>query len=214
MTTQPLFISGTGTGVGKTIVAAIITEALEADYWKPVQAGVADGTDAIEVKALISNKHSVIYEEAYKLSVAASPHIAAAKENIRINLETIHGKYLGLPDTGRPLVIEGAGGIMVPLNEHEFVIDLVKMLNAKLILVSKNYLGSINHSMVTAMACSQKDVDTAGWIFNDQYMDYEDEIVEWTDIPKIGSVPFCEIISKPFIKEQAERLRESLLRLL
>ena len=213
--TQPIFITGIGTGIGKTIVSAILTEALHADYWKPVQAGFADGTDALQIKDLISNSTSVIHPELYKLSLAASPHIAARNENVTIKLDLIVEKYGQLcthysPLTTHYLIIEGAGGIMTPLNENEFVINLIQKLNTKVILVSRNYLGSINHSLLTAAVCEQKNIEAVGWIFNDQYMNYENEIVQWTGYKKIASIPFTKTIDKKFIKEEANKFKQSL----
>jgi dethiobiotin synthetase len=202
---QPLFITGIGTGVGKTIVSAIVTEALQANYWKPIQAGFEDGTDALQVASLISNSQTIIQPEVYKLVLPASPHIAAKQEGISINLNHIKEQ---LPNTfGKPLIIEGAGGIMVPLNEQAFVIDLIKQLNAKVILVSRNYLGSINHSLLTAMACKQYGIDVLGWIFNDPFMNYEDEIVQWSGYPKIASIPLAETLDRHFVQQQAEQVR-------
>jgi dethiobiotin synthetase len=208
MNNPPIFISGIGTGVGKTIVSAIVTEALQADYWKPIQAGFEEGTDALLVKKLISNPQTTIHPEIYKLKLAASPHIAAKAENIKIDTEEIVNRMSAI--SNRPLIIEGAGGIMVPLNNKEFVIDLVFKLQAKLILVSRNYLGSINHSLLTAAICKQKGVAIAGWIFCDQYMNYENEIVEWSEVPKIGSIPFSNTIDQYFVKQQAVLLQSSL----
>jgi dethiobiotin synthetase len=221
---QPIFITGIGTDVGKTVVAAIITEALQADYWKPVQAGYENGTDAIHVKDIITNNISVIYPEVYKLSLAASPHIAAREANLKIDLNLIVKKYQqlikaktaslvrltdGEKDKQQPinhkLIIEGAGGLLVPLNEDEFVIDLIQKLNVKVILVSRNYLGSINHSLLTAAVCKQKKLNVIGWIFNDQYMNYEDEIVQWSGYKKIASIPLTKNISRDFIKQQADK---------
>jgi dethiobiotin synthetase len=209
---KSIFITGIGTDVGKTIVSAIVTEALQADYWKPVQAGFETGTDALQVSSLISNTLTIVHPEVYKLQMPASPHIAARKENTLINLQNIiHLK----PSTLNPqLVIEGAGGIMVPLNENEFVIDLIEQLQAKVILVSRNYLGSINHSLLTASICKQRNIDVLGWIFNDTYLDYEDEIVQWSGYPKIGSIPFTTCINKDFITQQAKKIQLSLRELL
>jgi dethiobiotin synthetase len=103
---------------------------------------------------------------------------------------------------------------MVPLNENEFVIDLVKKLNAKVILVSRNYLGSINHSLLTAAVCKQNNIEVLGWIFNDHYMNYEDEIVQWSGCPKIISIPFSENPDREFIYSQSILIKpeiESLL---
>ncbi len=201
---QPIFITGIGTGIGKTIISAIVTEALQADYWKPVQAGFEDGTDTLQVQSLISNSISVIHPEVYKLSLPASPHIAAKEEGRKINLQHILQQK---PITNNLLVIEGAGGLMVPLNEHEFVIDLIKKINARVILVSRNYLGSINHSLLTASLCKQRNIDVLGWIFNDQYLNYEEEIVLWSGYPKLTSIPFVNTVDKVFVETQALKLQ-------
>lgn len=212
---QPIFITGIGTGIGKTIVSAIVAEALQADYWKPIQAGFDEGTDALLVKDLISNPTTTIHPEIYKLKLPASPHIAAGEEGHTIDLDKIVQSYHELTNSKiavqkTQMVIEGAGGLLVPLNENEFVIDLIKKLQAKVILVSRNYLGSINHSLLTAVVCKQHDLDVMGWIFNDQYMHYEEEIVQWSGYKKIGSVSFAKTIDKAFIKNEADKIRISL----
>jgi len=215
---QVIFITGIGTDVGKTIVSAIITEALQAHYWKPVQAGQAGVTDALWLASMVSNKNTSIFPELYKLQLAASPHIAAREEGLTIDLQAIKNRFndivSSLSSDNSTLIIEGAGGIMVPLNETAFVADLVKLLPVKVILVSRNYLGSINHSLLTAELCKQYKMDVAGWIFNDQYMMYEDEIVRWSGFPKIGSIPFTKNPDKSFIAEQALQIRENLKLLL
>src|SRR5450432_3354418 len=202
---KPIFISGIGTGIGKTLIAAVITEALKADYWKPVQAGYETGTDSSLVASLIGNPQTVIHPETYKLQLAASPHIAAKKENRRIELKKILQDFHKM-NPERPLVIEGAGGLMVPLNEKEFVIDLVKEMDARLVLVSRNYLGSINHSLMTASLCRSYGLDVAGWVFNDNYMDYEQEIASWSDYPALFSLPLFDSISKQTIFDAARKL--------
>lgn len=208
-----IFITGTGTDVGKTLVSAVVAEALNAHYWKPIQAGFADGTDAQWVQAMVTNIHTKIFPELYKLQLPASPHIAAREEGLEINLQEIKNQFTAIMESlaaDDVLVIEGAGGIMVPLNETAFVADLIKLLQAKVILVSRNYLGSINHSLLTAGFCRQSKIDVAGWIFNDQYMSYEEEIVHWSGFPKIGTVPFGQKADKSFIAEQAALLRHNL----
>ena len=209
---QPIFITGIGTGVGKTIASAVVTEALQADYWKPVQAGFEEGTDALTIKNLLSNQTSVIYPESYKLQLPASPHIAAGEENIRIDLNHIVSCQPS-SDT-RHLIVEGAGGILVPLNENEFVIDLIEKLQARVILVSRNYLGSINHSLLTAAICKQRKLDVIGWLFNDQYLNYENEIVNWSGYTKIGSISFSKAVNALFIKNEADKIKNDLIKLL
>lgn len=211
---QPIFITGIGTGVGKTVIAAIITEALRADYWKPVQAGEEDGTDAGFVQSVISNKETKVFPEAYRLSFPASPHIAARKDNKVIEPEQLQQYFKKYHEPGRQLVIEGAGGVLVPLNERYFVADLIRDLDARVVLVSRNYLGSINHSLLTAHYCRQLGLDVLGWVFNDQYLNYESEIAQWSGLPVIGSIPAAAIIDKTFVLEQAERIRPVLLSLL
>jgi dethiobiotin synthetase len=207
---KPIFITGIGTGVGKTLVAAVVATALGGDYWKPVQAGYELGTDSEWIKSVVQNRFSNIYPEVYKFKLAASPHMAAAKEGVEISIGTIIRQFREIRDKhanlNRPLVIEGAGGLLVPLNERDFVIDLVEKLDAKVLLVSRNYLGSINHSLLTALACKSRHLDVAGWVFNDRYLDYEEEIVRWSNFPKIGTLPFSEKPNGDFVRYQAEIL--------
>ncbi len=216
-----IFVTGIGTDVGKTVASAILCEALEADYWKPVQAGFDDGTDAMLLKSLITNKKTIVHPETYKLKLASSPHIAARKEGIEIELDKIVEDYNKIVNNDKPstensklktenLIIEGAGGLMVPLNDNEFIIDLIKKLNAKVILVSKNYLGSINHSLLTASVCKQNNLDVLGWMFNEDFMNYEEEIEAWSGYTKIATVPTSEHINAMFVQQQAMLIKHSL----
>ncbi len=213
---QPLFITGIGTDVGKTLVAAIVTEALQADYWKPIQAGLDGGTDAQIVDCLLSNNQSVVHPELYRLKTPASPHIAARMDGIVIQENDLLTKAKSiLEKTGnKHLVIEGAGGLLVPLSDTLLVADLIKSLQAKVILVSRNYLGSINHSLLTAAYCRNNGIDVAGWIFNDDYMNYENEIVHWSGYPSLGSIPKMDTIDQETVYQQAIRLRPDLLKVL
>jgi dethiobiotin synthetase len=149
--------------------------------------------------------------------MAASPHIAAGEEGIRIDLHTIKDQMQALQangTNGARMIIEGAGGLMVPLNEKEFMADLIQQLQARVVLVSRNYLGSINHSLLTAEVCRQYKLDVLGWVFNDQYMSYEDEIVYWSGFPKIASVPVVQNPDARFIATQAALVKEELKKLL
>ena len=202
-----IFVTGIGTGVGKTFISAIVTRALEADYWKPIQAGFDEGTDSEWVAGMLTGTQSVIHPEVYKLAMPASPHIAAREEGIRINIDEITKK---VPAINRTLLVEGAGGLLVPLNESEFVADLIKALDAKVILVSRNYLGSINHSLLTARVCREMQIPVIGWIFNDQYLNYEEEIVTWSNFPRIASVPYSDNINGTFINSQAAAISKHL----
>lgn len=208
---KPIFVTGIGTGVGKTVAAAIITEALGADYWKPVQSGFEEGTDCNTVQSLISNQQTQFHPEVYKLALPASPHIAAREEGVQININEIIAQQ---PQTANHLVVEGAGGLLVPINEQQFIADMILALDAQVILVSRNYLGSINHSLLTAEACQQRNIPVLGWLFNDQFMQYEEEIVGWTGIRTLGSIPLATNLDKAFVAAQAARIRPALLEVL
>jgi dethiobiotin synthetase len=211
---QPIFVTGTGTAIGKTFVSAVITEVLGADYWKPVQAGYANGTDSEWVRSSVSNSRSVIHPEVYKLKLAASPHLAAREENIVISLDKIHSVYRQLLARTDQLIIEGAGGLLVPLNEKESVLDLIQRLDPGVILVSRNYLGSINHSLLTAQVCRHNNIRVLGWIFNDSFMDYGDDIARLSGYPRLGSIPKYTKIDKLTIISEAVCLKENLLKAL
>jgi len=203
----PIFITGTGTDVGKTLIASIVTEALQADYWKPVQAGFSDGTDSLRIKDLISNNQTKIHPELYLLEMPASPHLSAPAEGKEIKIkEIIH--YL--PKTKKQLIIKGAGGLMVPLNQKELILNLIKKLNARVIIVSKNELGSINHSLLTAAVLKKEKVNVLGWIFTEEYINYQKEISEWTGYPVIASVKHLPVISKEIIKAEAKKMLSKL----
>lgn len=204
---KPIFITGTGTDVGKTLISAIIVEALRADYWKPVQAGFTDGTDSLRISELISNKKTKIHPELYLLKMPASPHIAAPDEGSKIKIKKIVDH---LPKTKNKLLIEGAGGLMVPLNNKELILDLIKKLKAQVIIVSKNELGSINHSLLTAAALRKEKINVAGWIFTEEYKSYEGEISDWSGYPIIAKINHLPLISKETIKAEAIRIRSIL----
>jgi dethiobiotin synthetase len=211
---KPIFITGIGTDVGKTLVSAIVTEALQADYWKPIQAGFDQGTDANYVRSMLSNAQSRIVPEVYMLRMPASPHIAAREEKMTIQKEQILSAFGQLPDDNGYLVIEGAGGLLVPLAYDYFVADLIRDLDARVVIVSRNYLGSINHSLLTAKVLKDMGADVAGWIFNDQYLQYEEEIVQWSGFPRIGSIPRADLPGRSFVKEQARRIAPALKQML
>jgi dethiobiotin synthetase len=153
------FITAIDTDSGKTLAAAILCEAFKADYWKPIQAGLP--RDADTVMNLISNKQTKIHPEAYLLNTAASPHAAARLDNILISLSSFK-----TPQTSNALIIEGAGGCLVPINDQEFVVDIIKILDIDVIVVADLYLGSINHTLLTLEALRNRNINVKGIIFN------------------------------------------------
>lgn len=168
----PLFVTGIGTDVGKTVISAVLVEKLQADYWKPIQSGDLDNSDTMKVQRLISNSITRFHPEAYRLTQPYSPHKSAALDGITINLDQIK-----LPDTDNQLIIEGAGGLMVPLNDEHFVVDLIQMFNAEVILVVKHYLGSINHTLLSLELLKQKKIKVRALIFNGDRDEYSESIV-------------------------------------
>jgi len=186
------FVTGIGTGIGKTLISAILTEKLQADYWKPIQAGDLDQSDSITVKRLISNTKTTFYPERYALSYPASPHYAAQIDNIKIQLGEIH-----LPKTNNTLIIEGAGGLMVPINENELILDVIKHLQAEVILISQHYLGSINHTLLTANVLKQHHVKIKGIIFNGpENAESQRYIIQYTNLKCLGHVPQLKLINQ------------------
>lgn len=193
------FVTGIDTNVGKTIVSAILTEALKADYWKPVQSGELDNTDSMKIESLIQNKTTVFHPESYRLKVPASPHYSAALERVEIDADKIQ-----LPKTKNKLIVEGAGGLFVPLNKDFLIIDLIQALKIPVILVSKNYLGSINHTLLSIFALQQKNIPIAGIVFNgDSNPATEEYILRYTGVKKLGHVEWEEEISKEWITKKS-----------
>ncbi len=192
MTDKPIFITGIGTGIGKTIVSAIIVEKLKADYWKPIQSGDLETSDTLTVADLISNKTSVFHTETYRLSQPFSPHKSAAIDGVSIEAH----KFI-MPKTDNVLIIEGAGGLMVPLNNQFLIVDLIKQLNAEVILVSRNYLGSINHTLLSVFALKQWEVPIKGIVFNGAEDIYSKEyIVNYTGLEVLGHIPDYDVVDK------------------
>lgn len=203
-----LFITGIGTDVGKTIASAIITEALEADYWKPVQAGDLDTSDSHKIKAFLSNDKTVIYPNSYALNTPASPHLAAEIDGIIIDLEKMTE-----PITNNHLVVEGAGGIFVPLNDQDCVIDLIQP-DYKVIVVSRHYLGSINHTLLTIEALQSRKITIAGILFNgEENQATESVILKKTGLNCIGRIEEEPYFDQNVIREYADLFRDELLKL-
>ena len=202
MSNKKYFVTGIGTGIGKTIVSAILTEMLKADYWKPIQAGELDNSDTMKVKSLVSNDQSFFHPETYALTEPFSPHKSAAIDGIEIDMQ----RFVA-PKTNNNLIIEGAGGLMVPLNNQFLVIDLIKQLNAEVILVSQNYLGSINHTLLSIQTLKQYQIPIAGIIFNgDSNPNSEEYILNYTGLKLLGRIPKYDIVTPKNVFEAANNL--------
>lgn len=203
-----LFITGIGTDVGKTIASAIITESLKADYWKPIQAGDLENSDTHKVKRYVYNNKSIFFENSYALKTPASPHYAATIDNIVVDL-----KKIVEPVTQNHLVVEGAGGLFVPLNAEDCVIDLIQP-DYKVIVVSRHYLGSINHTLLTIEALQNRNIKIAGIVFNgNENKATESIILSKTGINFIGRIEDEPYFDKNVVSEYAALFQEKLLKL-
>jgi dethiobiotin synthetase len=157
-----IFVTGTGTGVGKTMVSAILVAGLSARYWKPVQSGLLEKTDTEWVREMTGLPSTHFYPETYRFRFPLSPHVAATKDGIHIDLE-----LMGLPETpGGHLIVEGAGGIMVPLNENHLMLDLMKKLQLPILLVAESGLGTINHTLLSLDLLKNHCLEVLGVVMN------------------------------------------------
>lgn len=201
-----IFVTGIGTDVGKTVVSSILAEALQADYWKPVQTGSYFSTDADKIRKYVSNTRTVIHPESFVLKQYMSPHAAAELEDMPIAIDKIVP-----PKTENTLIIEGAGGIMVPLNETEFIVDLIKRLDAQVVLVIQNYLGSINHSILSVDALRFRNIPVLGIIFNGPpHKLSEDIILSYSGLKCIGRIMKESVINKEVVSKYAAQFKENL----
>ncbi len=197
-----LIVAGIGTEVGKTVASAVLVETLKADYWKPVQSGALTDSDTNTVRQLVSNSVSRFQPEAYRLTQPLSPHAAAEIDGISIKLENIN-----LPHTDNALVVELAGGLMVPLNNHELNIDLVQRLGLPVVLVSRNYLGSINHTLLSVEACRSRNITLLGILFNGPTVPAtETFILNYTGLSCIGRIAQEAVLTKEIIRAYAATL--------
>jgi len=196
------FVTGIDTDSGKTLVSAILCQALRADYWKPVQAGLP--RDADTVKNLTNNSVR-IFPEAYILKTPASPHAAAALDGVTIEL----AKFIA-PDTEHDLIIEGAGGCLVPLNDTDFVIDIAPEVADAVILVADLYLGSINHTLLTVEALKKRELPVKGIIFNGKSNSESERIIlHHSGLPCLLRITPEENIDHETVKRYAEQLKEN-----
>jgi dethiobiotin synthetase len=205
-----IFVTAISTDSGKTLCSAILTEAFQADYWKPIQSGLP--RDTATVKELVTNKNSVFHKEAYLLNTPVSPHQSAAIDGIKIDLNKII-----LPHTDNHLIIEGAGGVLVPLNETDFVIDLPVKWALPVVVVVNFYLGSINHTLLTINELKRRNIKIAGLVFNRSthlseamQIASEEIILKHTQLNVLIRIPTLQTINKQTVLDLAKELKKHL----
>ena len=200
-----IFITGIDTNAGKTVVSAILTEALRADYWKPVQTGSIENTDTKTVKKLVQNDDTEFHEEVYLFREPVSPHAAAKMEKKSVSLTKIKR-----PNTKKRIIIEGAGGVFTPLNNKYCIIDLIEKLNSTVIVVSKNYLGSINHTILTVEALKKKQISIAGIVFvGEKNPETEKYILQYTKLKLLFRIEKEKKITKEVVLYYANKIINS-----
>ncbi len=194
------FVTAIGTDSGKTVVSAILVKALQADYWKPIQAGFP--TDTEIVKALTGSSSSRFHPEVYLLPTPESPHAAARRQGKKIMIKEIR-----VPETQGDLIIEGAGGLMVPLNDHELVVDMINNLEAEVILVANLYLGSINHTLLSVDCMNNRGLKIKGLVFNGpENRESEEVILRYSGYPLILKIRQEDRIDSEVIEKYAHQL--------
>lgn len=197
-----VIIAGIHTGIGKTVCSAIICEATGYDYLKPVQAGDLENTDSLFVQRHVANKNCHVHPEIYKLKIAASPHYAAQVEGLEITRERII-----LPSLSKNIVVETAGGIMSPLAKNFLNLDLIQHLALPVVLVSNNYLGSINHTLMSYSMLRSIDAKIIGIVFNgEKNAASEQFILEHTGLPFLFSIPTFKSLDKDAIADFAKTI--------
>lgn len=207
---RQFIVAGIGTEIGKTVASAVLVEALKADYWKPIQAGELENSDTNTVRQLVSNSTSRFHSEAYRLTQPLSPHAAATLDGV-----TIDPKFITLPQTSNTLIVELAGGLMVPLNENYLNIDLIQQLGLPVILVSRNYLGSINHTLLSIEACRSRNILLLGILFNGLTVSTtETFILNYTGLPCIGRIEQENVMTREMISRYAARLLPTIYQLI
>lgn len=199
------FIAANHTGAGKTLISALLVQGLRADYWKPIQAGELDNSDTLWVQKMV-DQGITMHPETFRLKTAASPHYAASLEGI-----TITAAQLNLPFTANTLIIESAGGILSPVSDDLLMIDLAKQYDAEVIFISRHYLGSINHTLLSLEALQSRNIPVKGIIFNGSDKTHEPWILQKTGVTFLGSLPEVDEITPEVFREMGPYVKWDLL---
>jgi len=200
-----IFVTGTDTDVGKTVVAAALTLGLDAYYWKPIQSGLTPSTDTADVRRWTGLPGERFVPESYRLREPMSPHAAAEIDDVTIHVERIVATEL---PTDRPVVIEGAGGLMVPLNGTDLMIDLVARLGAPVVLVARTALGTLNHTLLSVSELRRRSIPLLGVVLNgDEHESNRRAIERYGEVPVLGRVPRLDTLDTPSLRRAFEGLQ-------
>ncbi|RWX60299.1 dethiobiotin synthase [Mesorhizobium sp. M2A.F.Ca.ET.039.01.1.1] len=201
-TAVQIVITGTVTCIGKAVFAAGLTGLLDAVYWKPVQAGIQEGADSETVALLAGLSADRVLPEAWRLTEPLSPHRAAELDGVEIDAEA-----LTLPPTDRPLIVEGAGGLMVPLNRHTLYIDVFARWNAPIVLCARTALGTINHTLLSIEALRARSIPLLGVVFiGDRVVDTQKTIAQMGKVRVLGRLPFLRSLTPGTLSASMQEL--------
>ena len=200
---QAYFVTGTDTGVGKTVLSTILTAGLNANYWKPIQTGAMEGTDSEFVRKWLGSDR--VLPETYVFPDPISPHLAARNAGQEICLEKFLEKFSALP---KPVIVEGAGGVLVPLSSQRLTIDLIASLNIPVVLATSTRLGTINHTLLTLEALRARAIPVAGIVtIGQENPDTQASLRRFGNAPMLGHVPVCASFSKNWFHEAFTELQ-------
>lgn len=198
---QKMFVTGTDTGIGKTVVSAMLAVGLRASYWKPVQSGLEEQTDTEYVKERTGLPDAYFYPETYRLQTPMSPHASAAIDGVEIQMEAFD-----MPDAS-PLIVEGAGGLMVPLNDDYLIIDLIKQLNLPVLLVARSELGTLNHTLLSLRQLKRYGLSCFGVVMNGPKHESNREAIEhYGNTPVIGELEPMDAINPQSLQKNFNRI--------
>jgi dethiobiotin synthetase len=206
---QRYFVTGTDTGVGKTVLSALLCAALDASYWKPIQTGTEVDSDSTTLKLLAELTEERVLPEVYQFVSAISPHLAAQRAGVRIDLAKIK-----LPAGIPPLIIEGAGGVFVPVNERELMVDLMRQLGLPVLLAARSSLGTINHTTLSLAALRDAGVVVAGVVMiGAPNIENRAAIEEYGKVNVVGEIPWLADLNRAVLMEIFEaRFDQTLFR--
>jgi dethiobiotin synthetase len=197
------FVTGTDTNVGKTVLSALLVAALDAAYWKPIQTGATEGTDRDSVRVWAEAKEDRLPSERYRFDPPVSPHLAARQAGVRIDLDEID---LPVEPEGRKWIVEGAGGVMVPINERDLMRDLIRRIGFPAIIAARTALGTINHTLLTIAALREARLPISGVaLIGEENIENRLAIERYGDVRVVGRIPMLQQINRATLLDAYEK---------
>lgn len=197
------FVTGTDTNVGKTVLSALLVAALDAVYWKPIQTGVVEGTDRESVRAWAEAAEERLPAERYRFDPPVSPHLAAREAGVRIALDALKFPTVS---GNRGWIVEGAGGVMVPINERDLMRDLMRKIGFPVVVAARTTLGTINHTLLTIAALREAGVPVCGVaLIGEENIENRRAIEHYGNVRVVGRIPILDKINRAALLEVYEK---------